>query len=83
MVVLHLQTSCDGCESFVVSNGVGLLAPVLRRLFKTAEGSCKSQCFFEFFTWGTSGSVVRGVDVGTDHVEGERLFKLTVRRRKR
>ena len=87
MVVLHLQTSCDGCESSVVSNGVGLLAPVLRRLFKNAEGSCTyihkshaslfpSSVFscFSLRDGCTSGSVVRGVDVGTDHVAGERLF---------
>ena len=32
---------------------------------------------FQVFLLGdgcTSGSVVRGVDVGTDHVAGERLF---------
>ena len=64
MVVLHLQTSCDGCESFVVSNGVGLLAPVLKRLFKNAEGSCKSRAsvflssvFFIFFSEGMAAPV--------------------------
>ena len=64
MVVLHLQTSCDGCESFVVSNGVGLLAPVLKRLFKNAEGSCKSRAsvflssvFFMFFSEGMAAPV--------------------------
>ena len=38
MVVLHLQMSCDGCASFVVSNGVGLVASLVWRFFKNAEG---------------------------------------------
>ena len=38
---------------------------------------CLLPVFFQVFLLGdgcTSGSVVRGVDMGTDHVEGERLF---------
>ena len=48
----------------MVSNGVGLLAPVLKRLFKNAEGSCKSRAsvflssvFFLFFSEGMAAPV--------------------------
>ena len=36
MVGLHFQTSCEACESFVVSNGVGFFSLLLRRVFRIA-----------------------------------------------